>query len=80
MTLLDKFLIGNSFVSLTAHLYVVIKWSELHILKEIRKERNHIIKQHIKAGHKSRLKHCIDEACASLRKPMSVQQELHTEL
>ena len=51
--------------------------------KEVRAERNRIIKRHVKAGHESRLKHCPDLVCLSLRKPVLAQQEpvqaLHTE-
>ena len=42
---------------------------------EARAERNRIIHSHVKSGHKGRLKHCIDDACASLRKPAPGQQE-----
>lgn len=51
--------------------------------KEVRAERDRIIHNHVKSGHEGRLKHCIDEACLSLRKPVPAQQEpiqaLHTE-
>lgn len=43
--------------------------------KEARAERNRIIHNHVKTGHEGRLKHCIDEACLSLRKPIHQQQE-----
>jgi hypothetical protein len=44
--------------------------------KELRAERDRIIHNHVKAGHEGRLKHCIDEACISLRMPAreSVQE------
>jgi hypothetical protein len=42
-------------------------------VSEVRKERNRIIRNHVKADHEGRLKHCIDEACASLRKPAQPQ-------
>lgn len=51
--------------------------------KEARAERNRIIKRHVKTGHEGRLKHCIDEACLSLRKPAQQAPELpasHTDL
>lgn len=56
-----------------------------HIRRAHRQHRNAIIKNHVKAAHEGRLKHCIDEACASLRnqKPgqlVPVEQELHKEL
>lgn len=34
---------------------------------ELRKERNRVIRNHVKADHGGRLKHCLDDACASLR-------------
>lgn len=43
--------------------------------KETRAERNRIIQRHVKAGHKGRLKECLDEACLSLRTPELVQPE-----
>lgn len=42
-------------------------------MSEMRKERNRIIHNHVKTGHGGRLKHCLDEACASLRNPASPQ-------
>lgn len=55
-------------------------WSGVKIVfklgvKEVRAERNRIIHNHVKAGHEGRLKHCIDEACLSLRRPALVQQQ-----
>lgn len=43
------------------------------VVDEVRRERNRIIKHHVKAGHDSPLKHCMDVACASLRSPQPVQ-------
>lgn len=37
--------------------------------RELRKRRNEIIDNHVKADHEGRLKDCVDEACISLRKP-----------
>jgi hypothetical protein len=42
--------------------------------KEVRIERNKIIGHHVKAGHKSRLKHCPDLICLKLRMPGLAQQ------
>lgn len=49
--------------------------------KEVRLERNRIIHNHVKTGHEGRLKHCIDEACLSLRRPVHQQEPkaLHTD-
>lgn len=44
--------------------------------KGIRKERNRVIHIHVKTGHKSRLKHCIEDGCASLRNLVPLQAEL----
>lgn len=48
----------------------------IHILKklrkEVRKQRNHIIERHVKAGHEGRLKHCVDIHCASLQSQQPV--------
>jgi hypothetical protein len=67
MTTLDKILIFNSLISLIAHVYVAAKWVRKRTDKEVRLIRNHIIRNHVKADHGGRLKHCLDEACASLR-------------
>lgn len=62
-------------------------WSGVKIvfkigIKEARAERNRIIKRHVKGGHEDRLKHCIDEGCFSLRKPVQNRepQAFHTDL
>jgi hypothetical protein len=62
-----------------------ISWLRRRAKKEIRhirhyhrRNRNAIIKNHVKTGHKDRLKHCVDEACASLRTPGLQSQELPT--
>lgn len=61
------------------------KWAFRRLEKEVRAERDRIIHNHVKAGHEGRLKHCIDEACISLRMPglarqqQPVQQAPHTE-
>jgi hypothetical protein len=34
---------------------------------EARRERNRIIKHHVKTGHSSRFKHCLDGNCSSLQ-------------
>jgi hypothetical protein len=54
-----------------------ISWLRRRAKKEIRhirhyhrRHRNAIIKNHVKADHGGRLKHCVDEACASLRTPV----------
>jgi hypothetical protein len=74
MTTLDKILICNSMISLTAHLYVGIRWAKKNVDREARYFRNAIIYRHVKAGHKGRLKYCPDEQCLSLRTPASHQQ------
>lgn len=60
-----------------------ISWLRRRAKKEIRhlrhshrKHRNAVIKHHVKADHKGRLKHCLDEACVSLRTPVVRSQEL----
>lgn len=73
MTTLDKILVFNSLISLGAHMYMGTKWAQRRTNKEIRIIRNRIIKYHVKAGHEGRLKHCLDDACASLRKPVRPQ-------
>jgi hypothetical protein len=65
-------------------IWQIIKKMSRAALVEARRERNRIIHMHVKTGHEGRLKHCVDEACASLRKPAPVQhlelpEELHTE-
>lgn len=49
--------------------WVGIRWVAKRVTTELRKERNRIIRNHVKADHEGRLKHCLDEACASLRMP-----------
>jgi hypothetical protein len=51
-------------------IWIVIKWFGKRLEKEVRQERNQIIKTHVKTGHEGRLKHCVDEACISLRRPV----------
>lgn len=34
---------------------------------EARRERNRIIRHHVKTGHNRRFKHCLDGECSSLR-------------
>jgi hypothetical protein len=66
-------------------IWLLIKNAAKTAYKEARRERNRIIRAHVKAGHESRLKHCIDDACLTLRKPVPVRQTepeleaLHTE-
>lgn len=64
-------------------IWLLIKKFTKAAYREARLERDRIIHNHVKTGHKGRLKHCVDEACLSLRKPGPVQQEpvqaLHTE-
>jgi len=59
--------------TLTYGIVHAIWFSLKHISKEVtgelRKERNHIIRNHVKTSHQGRLKHCLDDACASLRMP-----------
>lgn len=52
-----------------------IKWCASAAYREARKERNRIIHNHVKTGHEGRLKHCIDEACLSLRMPVRQVQQ-----
>lgn len=59
---------------------VHVIWVGLHLVSkkiyaETRKERNRIIHNHVETGHQGRLKHCLDEACTSLRKPAMPQPE-----
>lgn len=57
-------------------IWLIIKRGAKEAYREARKERNRIIRHHVKTGHEGRLKHCIDEACLSLRMPVrQVQQE-----
>lgn len=57
--------------------WVIIRWVVKRTASDIRKERNRIIRNHIKADHEGRLKHCLDEACASLRRSKQpVAQEM----
>lgn len=37
------------------------------VLKRVKTERDHIIRAHIKDGHKQPLRHCTDADCISLR-------------
>lgn len=55
-------------------IWVGMRWVAKHTFSELRKERNHIIRNHVKADHEGRLKNCLDEACASLRKPVLPQE------
>lgn len=56
-------------------IWLLIKNAAKTAYKEARRERNRIIRAHVKAGHESRLKHCVDEACFSLRTPVPAQVE-----
>lgn len=64
-------------------IWLLLKGGAKSAYREARRERNKIIKRHVKAGHESRLKHCVDELCFSLRKPApsqpTVPQALHTD-
>jgi hypothetical protein len=67
-------------------IWLGIKWfihrAEKELKKEMRRERNRIIHNHVKTGHEGRLKHCVDEACLKLRRPVQPLPEqpgLHTE-
>lgn len=69
-------------------IWLGIKWfigrAEKELKKEVRRERNRIIHSHVKTGHGGRLKHCVDEACLSLRRraqePATELPGPHTEL
>lgn len=59
--------------------WVVLRKVGLLAYKEARAERNKIIHNHVKTGHKDRLKLCLDEACISLRRPGPVQQDFEVQ-
>lgn len=73
MTTLDKILVGNSILSLSIHIFAVMRWTKKYADKEARYFRNAIILRHVKAGHTGRLKYCPDEQCISLRRPVPHQ-------
>lgn len=50
---------------------------------EFRKERDRIIKLHVKTGHEARFKHCLEGECTNLQKSVSgrpVGPELQAEV
>jgi hypothetical protein len=56
-------------------IWLLLKKGAHAAYKEARAERNRIIHSHVKTGHEGRLKHCLDEACLSLRMPVRHSQE-----
>ena len=54
--------------------WLIIKRLGKEAYREARIERDKIIHAHVKAGHKSRLKHCVDDACINLQTLGPVQQ------
>lgn len=45
----------------------IFNWLQHELREEVRQERNRIINRHVKTGHDSRLKHCLDSECSSLQ-------------
>lgn len=56
-------------------IWKIIKFAVNNLEKETRAERDRIIHRHVKAGHKGRLKNCLDETCLRLQMPELVQLE-----
>lgn len=60
-------------------IWLLIRKVSKEAYKRARTQRDHIIRMHVKGGHEGRLKHCVDDACASLRTPVlataSVQEQ-----
>lgn len=68
----DQIIIGAELVFI---LYPVKRFAG-SLDQQLRRERNRIIKNHVKTGHEGRLKHCADTACASLRSSGRPRPEL----
>ena len=68
---IEQIIVGAQLIIILYPVRVFMHWID----NEARRERNHIIRAHVKSGHLSRLKHCFEGDCPSLRKPLLVRRQ-----
>jgi hypothetical protein len=68
INLAPESIIESTIIYGLAHgIWSCIKIALKKVEDEVRVERNRIIKHHVKTGHVSRFKHCLDGECSSLQ-------------
>ncbi len=48
-------------------IWIGLKWLGEKGVSELRKERNRIIRNHVKSGHNTKLENCTNDSCPQLR-------------
>lgn len=64
---IEQIVVGSELIIILYPVRIIVR----RMADEARKERNRIIRHHVKTGHKSRFKTCIEGECVSLQTPMN---------